>query len=177
MQVPAGPALRRLRFARRFARDTPAWRVLLWLRSGYNLRAAQAHRPSDNREARSAAEGLRDGPERGGADRNHHLDVVVGGPGAGPGTAVSQSGEVSIGETRPVIAFQQFHAGTGYDQVIAAMGVPERESTSENGAELVLFYRRHDLYVVLEKTRSTYSYVCTVRISDEMVLHERIAPR
>lgn len=69
-------------------------------------------------------------------------------------------------------AYGRFDSSTDRAAVVAALGQPQAEVASEDGEEQVLFYRNYDLYVVLEKTDTTFSYVRTVRISDEVILHE-----
>lgn len=76
-------------------------------------------------------------------------------------------------KVRRTTAYRQFHAATDRAAVIEGLGQPERESSTEDGAQTVLFYRTFDLYVILEKTGQTYTYASTVRISDEVILHER----
>lgn len=73
---------------------------------------------------------------------------------------------------RSTNAYRNFTAATDRAAVVAALGPPERESTDDDGAFLVLLYRSYDLYVILEPTGATYTYLGTVRMSDEAILHE-----
>lgn len=97
--------------------------------------------------------------------------LVTAGP--DPEVAPGSTEELSVVEPRSTRAYREFDARTDRAGVVAALGAPERESGSERGEELALFYRRYGLYVVLERNRGTYSYLNTVRISDERILHER----
>jgi hypothetical protein len=70
----------------------------------------------------------------------------------------------------------EFEAGAGYREIVAALGAPYRESSSQDGSARILFYRGYDLYVVLERSETDFRYARTVRISDGIVLHERSTP-
>lgn len=72
----------------------------------------------------------------------------------------------------PTTAYTQFTAQTGQEAVFAALGSPERESMSTTGEHRVLFYRRHDLCVVLRRSGDSFLYRRTVRLSNGATLHE-----
>lgn len=79
----------------------------------------------------------------------------------------------SAPKARRTSAYRQFTASTDRTEVVAALGPPEKESFTQDRAQQVLFYRSYDLYVILDSSRSGYTYLTTVRISDEVILHQR----
>jgi len=94
-------------------------------------------------------------------------------PGLSPGAGAAQPVARTAPKVRRTSVYRQFNATTDRAAVVAALGPAERESFTEDKAQQVLFYRSFDLYVILESGRSGYNYLSTVRLSDEVILHER----
>ena len=92
-----------------------------------------------------------------------------------PGLGMRRAGARPAPEPLRTTAYLQFNASTDGAAVVAALGSPERETATADGIHRVLFYRRYDFYVVLEKRDTSYTYAVTVRISDGVVLHEQAA--
>jgi hypothetical protein len=84
-----------------------------------------------------------------------------------------EEGQQAAPTPKSTAAYGRFDSRTDRAAVISEMGTPDREATTEDGKEQVLFYRAYDLYVVLERTVSGFAYEATVRISDGELLHQR----